>query len=72
MTTISEEERVRFATWCRQQAETTYQLAEQSKKLNINSVLEKKLLAEAHAYTIVAAKLTGGEKMTISKGGALK
>lgn len=66
MINLSKEERIRFALYCEQEAESASLLAAQAEKLPFSSHIASILRAEAFAYTLVANKLKSTEEMTLT------
>ena len=54
----------RFARWLEHQAQTSLNMAEQGKKVNLPMLVQKET-AEAMAYTVVAKILRSTESMRI-------
>lgn len=62
MINLTEEERLRFAAYCRQEAESAGELANQAMKLPATgTTMGRMLRVEAAAFTIIAKKLATTE-----------
>lgn len=65
MINLTAQERERFAAYCRQEAESANEMANQMEKSHIPEVAVKKYRTEAVAHAIVGKYLTSGEEMTV-------
>ncbi len=67
MVELTEEERLKFATWLEQSAETSKEIVDQIRKLGLpGDVLASHEIQEAKAALIIASKLRSIESVEIS------